>query len=388
VAEEETGGLEALLDFIKDSRGFDFTGYKRSSLSRRIEKRIHEVGVGDFDAYREYLARQPDEFGELFNTILINVTGFFRDPEAWEYLTADVIPRLLDAKPATSPIRVWSAGCASGEEAYTLAIVLAEAMGDAKFMQRVKIYATDVDSDALAESRHASYPLKALNAAMPEELVQRYFEVDGARASFRRDRRRSLIFGRNDLVQDAPISKIDLLVCRNTLIYFTAETQHHILANFHFALNPGGYLFLGKSEVLVVRTALFDTVDLKRRVFTRTAEAGERARAAASPPSSEAPEPTNDDCSRPRWSSRVSPRSWLTHRAGWPWRTSRPGACSASPSATSDGRSRTSTSRTGRWSCGPPSSRCSAKASRSRCTTFDSRRSTGRRDTSTSPSRR
>jgi two-component system CheB/CheR fusion protein len=175
---------------------------------------------------------------------------------------------MIEAKTAGEGFRVWSTGCASGEEAYTLAIVLAEALGVEGFKQRVKIYATDVDEEALTEGRHASYPLKRVEH-LPEEIVKKYFERVEQRFTFRADLRRCVIFGRHDLVKDPPISKIDLLASRNTLMYFTPEAQTRILANFHFALQPDAYLFLGKSEVLLTRSPLFTPVDMKRRIFRR-----------------------------------------------------------------------------------------------------------------------
>src|SRR5690348_7425869 len=136
---EETT-LDTLLEFVNHSRGFDFTGYKRSSIERRVAKRMGDVGVKSYDEYIDYLELHSDEFAELFNTILINVTGFFRDPPAWEYLATEVLPDVLSSRPDDRPIRVWSAGCASGEEAYTLAMVLARVLGDSAFLERVKIY--------------------------------------------------------------------------------------------------------------------------------------------------------------------------------------------------------------------------------------------------------
>src|SRR5579871_1553142 len=149
--------FEALLEYLKSSRGFDYTGYKRSSLMRRIRKRMQKLQVEQFSDYQDHLEVHPDEFVPLFNTILINVTGFFRDPPAWEYLAHEIIPRILRAKGSDEPIRVWSAGCASGEEPFSAAILLAEALGAEAFRERVKIYATDVDEEALAKARHAGY---------------------------------------------------------------------------------------------------------------------------------------------------------------------------------------------------------------------------------------
>jgi two-component system CheB/CheR fusion protein len=262
--------FETLLVHLKENRGFDFTGYKRSSLTRRVNRRMTQVGVSDYAEYLDYLEVHTEEFTALFNTILINVTGFFRDAEAWEYLSAEILPSVLAAKAPDGVIRVWSAGCASGEEAYTLAMILAEALGAEEFRRRVKVYATDVDEEGLTTARHATYDERQIRA-VPAPLLERYFDQVGGRFAFHKDLRRSVIFGRNDLVQDAPISKIDLLACRNALMYFNAETQSRILSRLHFALAPAGVLFLGKAEMLLSHTKLFHPIDLKRRVFRKVA---------------------------------------------------------------------------------------------------------------------
>jgi two-component system CheB/CheR fusion protein len=260
--------FEALLEHVKASRGFDFTGYKRSSLIRRVNRRMAQVGITNYVEYLDHLELHGDEFTALFNTVLINVTGFFRDAEVWEHLAKEVLPALLATKGPTQPLRVWSAGCASGEEAYTLAMVLSELLGPTEFRDRVKVYATDVDEEALSHARQAGYSEREVRG-IPPEMLDRYFDLVGSRYVFRKDLRRSIIFGRNDLVQDAPISRIDLLVCRNTLMYFTAETQARILSRFHFALGSSGVLLLGKAEMLLSHGALFTPVDLKRRMFRR-----------------------------------------------------------------------------------------------------------------------
>src|SRR6516164_4777415 len=240
--------FEALLDYLKGTRGFDFTAYKRSSLMRRIQKRLQAIGIESYDAYQAYLEAHPDEFGLLFNTILINVTSFFRDPEAWGYLTSQIVPHILSGSRPDSAIRVWSTGCASGEEAYSLAMVLAEQLGIEAFRRRVKIYASDVDEDALMQARHATYTASQVGD-VPPELLSKYFERIDDRYLFHKDVRRSIIFGRHDLVQDAPISRVNLLVCRNTLMYFTRETR---------------------AELLLTHGELFTPVELKWRVFTKT----------------------------------------------------------------------------------------------------------------------
>ena len=264
------GSIDAVLDLVKRTRGFDFTGYKRTSIERRVNKRMGEVGVETVEDYIDYLELHAEEFAELFNTILINVTSFFRDSAAWEYLTAHVIPSLVAARPSDVPLRAWCAGCASGEEAYTVAMCFAQVLGEEAFRERVKIYATDVDEAALDQARQAAYQPRQIEP-IPAEALEQFFERTDQRYVFRKDLRRSMIFGRNDLVQDAPISRVDLLVCRNTLMYFTADTQAQILGRFHFALDPEGYLMLGRSEMLITHSALFAPVELKQRVFRKAA---------------------------------------------------------------------------------------------------------------------
>jgi two-component system, chemotaxis family, CheB/CheR fusion protein len=280
--------FEALLDFLKGERGLDLTDYKPATVSRRVAKRMETVGVADHAEYLDYLQVHPDEFTQLFNTLLINVTAFFRDPAAWRHLDEKLLPELLRRRP-TGELRVWSAGCASGEEAYSIAMLLVRALGEAEFRKRVKIYATDIDEDALTQARLATYPLAALED-VPPDLVERCFERTDHRYAFRRDLRRSVIFGRNDLAQDAPISRIDLLLCRNTLMYFTAEAQGRILSRLNFALRDTGYLFLGRSEMLLTHSNLFEPVHLKGRIFSRVPGQAMRDRLAsfrdADPPAS------------------------------------------------------------------------------------------------------
>ncbi|MDZ8034750.1 CheR family methyltransferase [Nostoc sp. DedSLP04] len=274
---EKDPKFENLLVYLRQSRGFDFTGYKRSTLIRRVFKRMQSLNIENFEEYQDYLEVYPEEFNHLFNTILINVTAFFRDSSAWEEIAEQILPNLINNKKASEQIRIWSAGCASGEEAYTLAMLMAQILGAEEFRQRVKIYATDVDEDALNQARQAVYSEKDVQS-IPDELRQKYFEFVGNRHVFRQDLRRSVIFGRHDLLQDAPISRLDLLVSRNTLMYFNSETQGRILARFHFALNENGYLFLGKAEMLLMHSNLFTPLDLKNRIFTKVSTVNLRDR--------------------------------------------------------------------------------------------------------------
>ena len=274
---DRTREFDALLEYLKQNRGFDFTGYKRASLTRRIHKRMQEVGVKTYAEFARLLEQNPSEFDQLCTTVLINVTAFFRDGVPWDELASTIVPRILENKRPDEPLRVWSAGCASGEEAYTLAIILADALGADAFRSRVKIYATDVDEHALTMARHATYDSKQVEG-VPPDLLEKYFERQDGRYIFRKDLRRIVIFGRNDLVQDAPISRVDLLVCRNTLMYFNAATQAQILGRFHFALTDGGYLFLGRAETLLAHSESFAPVDLKRRIFTKVPRTNYRNR--------------------------------------------------------------------------------------------------------------
>jgi two-component system, chemotaxis family, CheB/CheR fusion protein len=283
MSDTEEKQAESLLFYLQHNRGFDFTGYKRASLLRRVSKRMQMVNIESFADYVDYLEVHPEEFSQLFNTILINVTSFFRDPPVWDYLAEEIVPRILRDKKKSEPIRVWSAGCASGEEAYTAAMVLGEVMGIEAIRERVKIYASDVDEEALNLARQASYTAKDLEP-VDTKLRDKYFEPINGRYTFRNDLRRTVIFGRHDLVQDAPISRLDLLMCRNTIMYFNSEAQGRILARFHFALNGNGYLFLGRAELLLTHGNLFTPTDLKCRIFAKVPEVNMRDRLLAVPP--------------------------------------------------------------------------------------------------------
>ena len=265
---EEDERFEALLEYVRDHRGFDFTGYKRASLRRRVGKRMGDLGIEGYQNYLDQLEASPEEFSELFATIMINVSSFFRDKPVWDHIGEAVIPSILARKAGHEPIRVWSAGCATGEEPYTIAMLLADALGDVAFRDRVKIFATDIDGDAVERARQGTYTPKQIEA-VPPAFVERYFEAVGEQYSFTKDLRRAVIFGVNDLVSDAPISRLDLLTCRNTLIYFNAETQTGVMRRLHLALADDGILVLGKSELLLTFNDGFVAEDLPLRVFRK-----------------------------------------------------------------------------------------------------------------------
>ena len=257
--------FEDILEHLYQSRGFDFTAYKRTTLMRRVQRRMHTVSVASFEAYLDYLQLHQDEFHALFNTILINVTSFFRDRDVWNYIAETTVPTLLSQR-REGLVRIWSAGCAGGHEPYTLAMILAQYVGGPSLRDRVKIYATDVDDEALNEARAGVYSSRQVSD-VPPDLAAKYFEQTGSQFTVTGDLRRSVVFGRHDLIQDAPISRVDLLVCRNTLMYFQSDAQSRILARFFYSINPGGYLLLGRAEMLFSHFATFTPADLKRRVF-------------------------------------------------------------------------------------------------------------------------
>jgi two-component system CheB/CheR fusion protein len=266
-SERDAAGFQNLIRYIQESRGIDFRGYKATSLRRRITLRMEQVGAADFVAYHEFLEAHPWEFAELLNTILINVTSFFRDLDAWELLKAEIVPRLVGSE-LHDKIRVWSIGCASGEEAYSLAMLFAEAMGVSEFGRRVKIYATDLDEPALGVARHATYQARDMEH-VPEALKHKYFEQTGSQYLVHRELRKNVIFGRHNIVHDAPISRINLIVCRNLLIYLETDTQNAVLPRLHYALVDDGILFLGKAETQLARSKLFQSIDLKHRLFRK-----------------------------------------------------------------------------------------------------------------------
>jgi two-component system, chemotaxis family, CheB/CheR fusion protein len=257
-----------LLEHIRSTRGFDFTEYKPTSLARRINKRMQALGIDNYALYLDRLQVDPSEYEQLFNFILINVTSFFRDPEIWDYMRDVVIPGVLENKLPDEPVRVWCAGCASGEEAYTVVMTLSELLGPETVASQVKVYATDVDNEALAAARHGVYSAKQVES-VPPRLLKSYFEESGGRYTFDKTLRRSVIFGRHDLLQDAPISHVDILTCRNTLMYFNSEAQARIMSRFYFGLNDNGVLLLGKAEMMSTYGRAFVPVDLQRRIFAR-----------------------------------------------------------------------------------------------------------------------
>jgi two-component system, chemotaxis family, CheB/CheR fusion protein len=263
--------LYTFLDYLKQNHGYDLTVYKHTTLQRRLGVRMRQIEISNYGRYLDYIKHHPDELARLLDTVFINFTDFFRDPDAWEYLADEVIPKIINNKKPHEPIRIWSASCASGEEAYTLALLFVEALGMEQYLQRVQIYATDVDESALRQARQHRYTNSDV-ASVPPTLLNKYFEPTPQGYVFNPMLRRRVIFARHNLLEDAPISKLDLLVCRNTLMYFNQEAQVKILIRFHFALKNFGFMFLGRAETLVSRSVLFAPTSIKHRIFSKRAK--------------------------------------------------------------------------------------------------------------------
>jgi two-component system CheB/CheR fusion protein len=262
--------ISQLIHVLAEERGLDLRGYKHSTLDRRIHKRMAELNIRSVADYVARIRGDEDETNELLNTVLINVTEFFRDPQGWEVLRESVLPQLLRRLRPGDVFRAWSAGCASGEETYSLAILIADVLGPKLGDFNVKIYATDIDEDALNTARSGEYPAERLRR-VPAHLRERFFY--GKRIlRVTREVRRTVIFGKGNLVSDAPISHCNIVVCRNVLIYFNAEAQKQIFRKLHYALEPGGILFLGKSESKLTESRYFRSVDPRWRIFERITE--------------------------------------------------------------------------------------------------------------------
>ncbi len=264
--------LRDLLQEFAEQRNFDFRGYKKTTLERRFRRRMFQLNMAGYAEYGKYVRQHPEELNRLLNTILINVTEFFRDPPAWEILRHELLPPLLKRVKPGHSFRAWSAGCASGEEAYSIAMLLAEYFGPRIRDYDVKIYATDIDDEELNSARRGEYSQDAVRRVRPEWREKYFRGKDLLRVN--REIRRLVIFGKSNLAQDAPISHVNLLVCRNLLIYFDSDLQKQILTRLHYALEPAGILFLGKSESQLTNSQQFQRLNPRWRIFQRITTSG------------------------------------------------------------------------------------------------------------------
>jgi len=273
MAEEQT--LKALVKELAEQGGLDLRGYKASTVERRLRRRMQRLGIASYDAYLKYVAATPGEKNQLLEEVLINVTEFFRDPQAWDCLRNEILPPLFESRPPGTLFKVWCAGCSTGEEAYSAAIMLSEFLGPGIRNYNIKIYATDDDEHALTTARRGEYPEESLRL-LPAPVRKKYFN-GGEPARIARDVRRLVILGRSNLLNDSPISHVDLLICRNVLIYFDAMAQQHILSRLRYALNEGGVLFLGKSESQLKRYTDLLPLNSRWRIFQKRSQPGSLA---------------------------------------------------------------------------------------------------------------
>jgi two-component system CheB/CheR fusion protein len=260
--------LRELLALLRARTRHDFTNYKRSTLLRRIERRLQVTECEDLPAYIEHVRQHPDELQGLLRDLLISVTNFFRDPEAFARLERDIVPHLFEGKGANDQIRVWVAGCATGEEAYSIAMLLMEYAGRLPSPPTIQVFATDIDEEALSSARLGVYP-QAIAADVSPDRLKRFFIRDGHSYRVKRELREVMLFAPHNILLDPPFSKLNLISCRNLLIYINRNMQERILEIFHFALKREGYLFLGSSESAEGMADLFKPVNKKHRIFKR-----------------------------------------------------------------------------------------------------------------------
>ncbi len=262
--------LKKIFVLLRSQTGHDFSQYKPSTINRRIERRMSVHQIDLMDGYVRYMQQTPAEVEALFRDLLIGVTSFFRDPEAFQALEEKVIPKLFAGRPANSAIRVWLPGCSTGEEAYSVAILIQEHMETLKQNYMVQIFATDIDCRSISIARSGIYPA-SVAADIPRERLIRYFnaEPDGGTYRIHKIIRDMLIFSEQDLIKEPPFSRLDLISCRNLLIYLEADLQKRIIPLFHYSLKPGGYLFLGTSETVGDFGDLFEPLDRKQKLYRK-----------------------------------------------------------------------------------------------------------------------
>jgi len=240
-------GFDALLRDLTRRGPVDLQDYNRHTLMSRVERRMSEIHVDGFAAYRSRLMDHMSEQASLARRIFVNHTSFFRDAALWEEALPTLLSALFATKAANEPIRMWSAGCSSGQEAYSLAMLSAQILGDRQFRRQIKIMATDVDEYSLVHARAGRYRSDQMTA-VSEDQREAYFKKSRDRYVFRSDLRKNIIFGAHNLLADTPFRWMDVVLCRNTLMYFNIHAQARVLSAFHFSLGPNGYLILGRPE--------------------------------------------------------------------------------------------------------------------------------------------
>jgi two-component system, chemotaxis family, CheB/CheR fusion protein len=260
--------LDGILERVREARSCDFRQYKKATLRRRIERRMKDRKCRDLTAYMRLLDAEPEEIDRLVSSLLIKVSSFFRDGDPWELLRSKILPQMIAGKKPGEELRIWCAGCATGEEAYSAAMVVADVLGAAFATFPVKVFGTDVDQQAIGFARRGIYTREAVES-VSEEQRRRWFTPGPEGFAVKKEVRRVVVFGVNDLVTDAPISRLDLLLCRNVFIYLDSNLQKKVLTRFHYAMRPDGLLMLGKSELIPFAARIFHPVDLPRRLYRK-----------------------------------------------------------------------------------------------------------------------
>ena len=260
--------IQKIFILLRNRTGHDLSGYKLNTIKRRIARRMNIHQIKNPDNYVQFLQENPIELDKLFKELLINVTNFFRDAEAFETLYELALPKLFEGKPDNSDLRVWVAGCSSGEEPYSIAILLKEYMVKTGKSFRVHIFATDLDESSINRAREGIFPIGIAADITPERL-QRFFTLDKNQYRINKDIRDTVIFATHNLLQDPPFTRVDLISCRNVLIYLSGQLQKEIFPQFHYALSPGGILFLGSSESIGTFDYLFTAIDKKWKIYQR-----------------------------------------------------------------------------------------------------------------------
>ena len=260
--------IQKILILLRNRTGNDLSAYKPTTIKRRIARRMNIHQIKNPDNYVQFLQENPIELDKLFKELLINVTNFFRDADAFEALAVLALPKLFEGKADNYELRVWIAGCSSGEEAYSIAILLKEYMAKIGKALRFQIFATDLDDSAINRARDGVYPCGIAADVSPERL-ERYFKLEDSQYRISKEVRETVIFATQNLIQDPPFTRVDLISCRNLLIYLSASLQKEVFPQFHYALNPGGILFLGTSESIGVFDNLFFAIDKKWKIYQR-----------------------------------------------------------------------------------------------------------------------
>ena len=271
--DDDPEGLARVLELLRKANGTDFGAYKKTTLRRRIARRLAVRHIETLDEYARHLEGDAAEAAALYEDCLISVTSFFRDPEVFQALSEQVLPLLLKDRPSDSPLRVWVPGCATGEEVYSIAMCLLERTAELSRNPSLQVFATDLSEGALAKAREGTYVESIARDVSPERL-RRFFAKVGGHYQISKAIREMCVFARHDLTRDPPYSRMDLISCRNVLIYLEPRLQERVFATLHYALRPEGFLVVGPAETAGASSALFSALDEKHRIYSRKAATG------------------------------------------------------------------------------------------------------------------